>query len=201
MDKLLEDLATEIIKYPSSKGNPFTWPAPAGMQGDCMAFRARITYDFWRFFMQEGRKLLDEYNKQNGTEIKARITYDFWKFFMQEERKLLDEYNKQNGTEIKVNREKILTSKDQDRLGLYIRKMIKEEYKKNNMKGVDITLRKSLLKIGENEPMKPAVVAILLDMDLSNWNGLPLDQLLTDKEKDSTHEASGGGYSVGYGPK
>ncbi|CAJ0591370.1 unnamed protein product [Cylicocyclus nassatus] len=140
--------------YKYTHGSPFSWPVPAGNQGGLLAIRARITYDFWKFFMQDGRKNLYEYNNTNGTDIK-------------------------------ISREKTITLEDQERLGLYIRKMIKDEYRRNNKKCVEVTLKKSLLKIGDNQPVKPAIAAILLDIDIDPWSGLPLDQLLSEKEKES----------------
>ncbi|CAJ0589689.1 unnamed protein product [Cylicocyclus nassatus] len=152
IDRLLEDFATDILKY--NKPQPFSWPVPAGTHGGLLAIRARITYEFWKFFMSEGRKTLYEYNSTNGTDIK-------------------------------ISREKTITLEDQDRLGLYIRKIIKDEYKRINKKGVEVTLKKSLLKIGDYQPVKPAIAAIMLDIDIEAWSGLPLEQLLTEKEKES----------------
>ncbi|VDK83018.1 unnamed protein product [Cylicostephanus goldi] len=33
--------------------------------------------------------------------------------------------------------------------------------------------------------MKPAIAAIVLNLDLEGWSGLPLEELLTEKEKNS----------------
>ncbi|CAJ0591205.1 unnamed protein product [Cylicocyclus nassatus] len=70
LDVLLNDFAQDIVKYPSSRGTAFTWPSPAGFYGNHMAIRARMSYDFWKHFLSEGRKALYEYNKFHGTEIK-----------------------------------------------------------------------------------------------------------------------------------
>ncbi|RCN40930.1 hypothetical protein ANCCAN_13127 [Ancylostoma caninum] len=139
LDRLLDDFARDILKYPREHPTPFSWPTTAGYYGNCMAIRTRMTYHFWRFFMQEGRKTLYEYNRRNGAEIK-------------------------------INREKTITLQDQDRMGLFIRKYIRAEYNKVNKKGVDVTMRKGLLKIGEHPPMKPSVIAVLLDINLKGRN-------------------------------
>ncbi|CAJ0594369.1 unnamed protein product [Cylicocyclus nassatus] len=154
MDKLLEDLSTDIIRYPTSKGAAFSWPAPAGISGGILAIRARVTYDFWKFFMMEGRKNLYEYNSKNGTDIK-------------------------------ISRERTLPLEDQDRLGLFIRRSIRDAYTRANKKCVEISLRKSMIKIGDNNPLKPAIAAIVLNLDLTAWSGLPIEELLTEKEKNS----------------
>ncbi|CAJ0591083.1 unnamed protein product [Cylicocyclus nassatus] len=109
LDRLLEDFTSDILKY--THGSPFSWPVPAGNQGGLLAIRARITYDFWKFFMQDGRKNLYEYNNTNGTDIK-------------------------------ISREKTITLEDQERLGLYIRKRIKDEYRRINKKCIEVTLKK-----------------------------------------------------------
>ncbi|CAJ0592741.1 unnamed protein product [Cylicocyclus nassatus] len=119
MDNLLEDLSTDIIRYPTSKGAAFSWPAPAGISGGILAVRARVTYAFWKFFMMEGRKNLYEYNSKNGTDIK-------------------------------ISRERTLPLEDQDRLGLFIRRSIRDAYARANEKCVDISLRKSMIKFGDN---------------------------------------------------
>lgn len=33
------------------------------------------------------------------------------------------------------------------------------------------------------QPMKPAVAAIRLNVDMSDWNGTPLEEMLNDKER------------------
>ncbi|EYB91968.1 hypothetical protein Y032_0200g1709 [Ancylostoma ceylanicum] len=69
-DRLLEHLAKVITKYQGdNKPMPFTWPAPAGEYNGMTAYRAKVSYEYWRFFMSEGRKRLMEYNKENGCRI------------------------------------------------------------------------------------------------------------------------------------
>ncbi|CAJ0593203.1 unnamed protein product [Cylicocyclus nassatus] len=113
----------------------------------------------------------------------ARITFDFWRTFMAEGRKTLYENNSKNGTDIKIIRERTLSLEDQDRLGLFIRKSIKDACARKNKKCIDITLKKSLIKIGNNEPVNPAVASVLLNLDLSSWTGLPVEELLSKQEK------------------
>ncbi|CAJ0593201.1 unnamed protein product [Cylicocyclus nassatus] len=138
MDRLLEDLSTDILRYPTSKGNPFSWPAPAGISGGILAIRARITFDFRRIFMADGRKTLCENNSKKRNRYKDN---------------------------------------------LFIRNSIKDAYARENKKCIDITSKKSLIKIGNNEPVKPAVASVLLNLDLSSWTGLPIKELLSKQEK------------------
>ncbi|KAL6729562.1 hypothetical protein Aduo_000606 [Ancylostoma duodenale] len=51
-DRLLEHLARVITKY-QGDGHPmpFTWPAPAGEHAGIPAYRARVSYPFWRYFV------------------------------------------------------------------------------------------------------------------------------------------------------
>ncbi|WKY01078.1 hypothetical protein Q1695_015238 [Nippostrongylus brasiliensis] len=71
-DEILQSFATNVIQYPSERPSPFSWPTQAGRTRSGIALRARVTYDFWRYFMKTGRKHLDAYNKEKKTEI--RIT-------------------------------------------------------------------------------------------------------------------------------
>ncbi|RCN26096.1 hypothetical protein ANCCAN_28184 [Ancylostoma caninum] len=120
-DRILQELAVDILKYPREKPIAFSWPTAAGMTGNILAIRAKISYDFWRFFITEGRGLLAEYNKTNNLDIR-------------------------------INREQTLTVSDNERLG---------------------------------ESMTPTMAAVQFGINLEAWNGLPLDDLLTQKEKDA----------------
>ncbi|VDK60373.1 unnamed protein product [Cylicostephanus goldi] len=116
--------------------------------------------------------------------IRVKISYSFWKYFMTTGRKYLFEHNKSNGTNIVISREKTITLQDEDRLGLYIRKTLRELYASKNKRCPDISMRRSTLKIGNYEPMKPALAAILMDIDLKGWGGLPIISLLSDEDKE-----------------
>ncbi|CAJ0588300.1 unnamed protein product [Cylicocyclus nassatus] len=100
-----------------NKPQLFSWPVPDGTHGGLLAIRARISYEFWKFFMSEGRKTLYEYNSTNGTDI--------------------------------------------------------------NLKGKDHHIGGS----GQTRPVKPAIAAIMLDIDTEAWSGLPIEQLLSEKER------------------
>ncbi|KAL6726422.1 hypothetical protein Aduo_016677 [Ancylostoma duodenale] len=153
-DRILQELAVDILKYPKEKPIAFSWPTAAGMTGNILAIRAKISYDFWRFFITEGRGLLAEYNKTNNLDIR-------------------------------INREQTLTVSDNERLGLYIRKFIKEAHVRGNRKCPDITFKKGILNIGKEYSMTPTMAAVQFGINLEAWNGLPLDDLLTQKEKDA----------------
>ncbi|WKY06800.1 hypothetical protein Q1695_006743 [Nippostrongylus brasiliensis] len=55
-DQLLQDFSTKIVEYPEDKLNAFSWPVQAGATQTGPAIRARVTYDFWKFFMRTGQK-------------------------------------------------------------------------------------------------------------------------------------------------
>ncbi|VDP62575.1 unnamed protein product [Heligmosomoides polygyrus] len=68
-DVLLEEFAKEILGYPRDQPSPFSWPTNAGTYANHTAIRVRITYEFWKFFMKDGRKRLYEHNRTNGSRI------------------------------------------------------------------------------------------------------------------------------------
>ncbi|VDO47257.1 unnamed protein product [Heligmosomoides polygyrus] len=103
---------------------------------------------------------------------------------MKEGRKRLYEYNGTNGTRIIITREKTMSVQEQDRLGLYIRKMIRLACEHNKTKIPEVVMAKGQLRIGALMPMKPAIAAIKLNVNMNDWNGTPLESMLTDKEKE-----------------
>ncbi|KAK6048473.1 hypothetical protein COOONC_14022, partial [Cooperia oncophora] len=70
-ERLLAHLANVIIGYPSdsSKLSAFTWPTSAGIHDGIAAIRAKVSYDFWEYFMSERKHKLSDYNSANGTKI------------------------------------------------------------------------------------------------------------------------------------
>ncbi|EYC11497.1 hypothetical protein Y032_0050g1943 [Ancylostoma ceylanicum] len=68
-EKLLNAFARDVLKYPEEKHAPFSWPVPAGFQRGVQAYRARVDYTFWIYFLTKGRKLLIEHNKNEGKRI------------------------------------------------------------------------------------------------------------------------------------
>ncbi|CAJ0603476.1 unnamed protein product [Cylicocyclus nassatus] len=69
-NRVLADFAHNILKYPSDKPLPFSWPTGAGVFKGISAIRARISYDCWRYFLSEGRNHLSTYNATNKKDIK-----------------------------------------------------------------------------------------------------------------------------------
>ncbi|KAK6045039.1 hypothetical protein COOONC_17456 [Cooperia oncophora] len=77
LDRLLAHFAHSILGYSESKTAAFTWPVIAGLHrgipairmGDLEIIQAKVSYDFWRYFMSEGRKKLSQYNKEKGSKI------------------------------------------------------------------------------------------------------------------------------------
>ncbi|KAL6723837.1 hypothetical protein Aduo_018798 [Ancylostoma duodenale] len=141
-DRLLEHLAKVITRY-SGEGRPmpFTWPAPAGEHSRIPAYRVKVSYEYWRYFMGEGRRKLQEYNKENNCKIE-------------------------------INKEQTLL----------LRKKITALYKNQNKKVPEMSVKKGRLNIGRELSLKPAVAAIKLRIDLSEWQKTPLVELLSDSE-------------------
>ncbi|KAL6739436.1 hypothetical protein Aduo_012890 [Ancylostoma duodenale] len=69
LDKLLRELAVTITKYPDGKATAFSWPTGTGTCRDIPAIRASVSYEFWSYSMSEGRKRLNEYNREHNTKI------------------------------------------------------------------------------------------------------------------------------------
>ncbi|KAK6028111.1 hypothetical protein OSTOST_05851 [Ostertagia ostertagi] len=154
-DTLLNYLATVIIEYKAENHSlPFTWPTGAGKYKGIPAIRAKVGYEFWRYFIKEGRKKLSEYNKSNGTHIA-------------------------------ILRELPSRTKDEDNLGLLLRKKIADVYKCAKKEVPAMCVKKGVLSIGQNIEMKSAVAAIKFGFDLPEWKGLTFVEMLTgDDRKD-----------------
>lgn len=148
---MLQDFATKIVGYPVDRPAPFSWPVQAGFTNSGPAIRARVSYDFWKYFMKNGRRNLEAYNKANNKEIR-------------------------------ISREKTKLLQEHESLGLYIRKRIREASQKAGVP-VDVTIVKGLMRIGAEQPMKPTTAAIKLNIDMSQWNGSSLEELLSPQER------------------
>ncbi|RCN25340.1 hypothetical protein ANCCAN_28949 [Ancylostoma caninum] len=153
-DKVLNEFAVDVLKYPKEKALAFAWPTAAGQTGSIVAMRAKVSYDFWRHFITEGRGLLAEYNKNNSLDIR-------------------------------IQREQTLHVSDTERLGLFIRRFIREAYNKANRKCPDILFKKGILQIGKEYHMTPTMAAYQFGINLEEWNGLPLEELFTPKESEA----------------
>ncbi|WKY02642.1 hypothetical protein Q1695_016144 [Nippostrongylus brasiliensis] len=154
LDSILEELSNEVLGYPKDQGKAFSWPAPAGVSDGVPAYRAQVSYEFWKYFIRFGRRKLFEYNEKNSAMIR-------------------------------LTKEKTLTLQEQDRLGLFLRKKLKQAYLNAKIRAPEISLVKGLLKIGDEVPQRPAVLAVKLNVDLSEWNGSALEDLLTNSEKEA----------------
>ncbi|KAL6739002.1 hypothetical protein Aduo_012495 [Ancylostoma duodenale] len=104
LDRLLDDFARDILKYPSEHATPFSWPTGAGFYGNHLAIRAQKT----------------------------------------------------------------LSLQDQDRLGLYVRKTIRNAYTQIKQPGVEVTLKKGFLKIGEHPHGMDCLWNMLTEADKSS---------------------------------
>ncbi|WKX95995.1 hypothetical protein Q1695_012447 [Nippostrongylus brasiliensis] len=120
----------------------------------------------------------------NSPAIRAKITYDFWKHFLKVGRKNLFEHNRRNGTDIRISREKTISLQEMDRLGLYIRKKIRQEYAKQGTVGKEISLVKGMLRIGDDMTLRPTVAAVKLGINMDEWTGTPLMDMLNKTEKE-----------------
>ncbi|VDL74988.1 unnamed protein product [Nippostrongylus brasiliensis] len=119
-----------------------------------------------------------------GPAIRAKMSYTFWRHFMKSGRRKLYDYNRKHNTEIKIIREKTKPVMDQEKLGLYIRKKIREAYQKANKKGVEVTIIKGKIVMGKEEPMRPTVAAVRLGLSMDDWQGEPLESMFSKHEKE-----------------
>ncbi|VDL81138.1 unnamed protein product [Nippostrongylus brasiliensis] len=101
---------------------------------------------------------------------------------MKSGRRKLEAYNRTNGTEIRITREKTKKVQDQESLSLYIRRQLKESLSKSGSK-TEVSIVRGMLKIGTDQPIKPSVAAVKLNIDMSNWKGPSLEEMLSDKER------------------
>ncbi|CAJ0591301.1 unnamed protein product [Cylicocyclus nassatus] len=153
-DRVLLDFSNNILKYPKDKPIAFSWSTAAGISKEITAIRAKITYDFWRFFLTEGRQHLAEYNIENHTDIR-------------------------------ISKEQTIKVSDTEKLGLYLRKFIREMHLLSRRKCPEILYKKGMLHIGKEHVLSPAMAAFRFDVNLDAWIGLPLENLFTPKEKES----------------
>ncbi|KHJ82145.1 hypothetical protein OESDEN_18163, partial [Oesophagostomum dentatum] len=68
---------------------------------------------------------------------------------------------------------------------LYVRKFIKNAHVLANRKCPDITFKKGILQIGKDHTLTPTMAVVLFNINMEEWNGLPLECLLTNHEKES----------------
>ncbi|KAL6742021.1 hypothetical protein Aduo_015221 [Ancylostoma duodenale] len=153
LDRLLRELSLNITKYPEGRPPAFSWPTGAGVSRDLPAYRACVSYDYWCYFMSEGRKRLNEYNREQNLRIE-------------------------------INKEVTQKISDERNLGLLLRKKIKEAYLAAKKKVPDMSVKKERLHIGNELVLKPSLAAIKLNADLSDWEGLPVREMLTEEERE-----------------
>lgn len=66
--KFLED----VVKYSNTNDSyPLTWPTPTGRNGNLFNFRVKMTNAFWNYFMGDGKRKLQEYNRRNGASVRV----------------------------------------------------------------------------------------------------------------------------------
>ncbi|KAK5971978.1 hypothetical protein GCK32_010004 [Trichostrongylus colubriformis] len=162
-DRLLAHLANVITGYTCENKSAFTWPTSAGTYKGIAAIRAKVSYEFWKYFMSEGRKKLAEYNKNHGTKIS-------------------------------ILKELTLKSMDENNLGLLIRKKLNGMYAREGLKGPEMFVRRGCIHIGKDLVLKPSVAAIRLNLALPEWKGLPVEELLNERDK---HELKIGNIKYG----
>ncbi|KAK6056962.1 hypothetical protein COOONC_05523 [Cooperia oncophora] len=69
LDRLVAYLANIITGYSANTDNAFSWPTYAGVSGNIPAYRAKVSYKYWKYFMAEERRKPADYNKEHGTKI------------------------------------------------------------------------------------------------------------------------------------
>ncbi|CAJ0595381.1 unnamed protein product [Cylicocyclus nassatus] len=117
--------------------------------------------------------------------IRAKISYDCWRHFLSVGRNNLAEYNSTHNEDIRIVREQTVKVSDQERLGLYIRKFIKDVHVAARRKCPEIVFKKSMLHIGREYSMTPTMAAYRFNINFDQWSGLPLEALFSPSEKES----------------
>ncbi|KAL6742941.1 hypothetical protein Aduo_016034 [Ancylostoma duodenale] len=72
---------------------------------------------------------------------------------------------------------------DERNLGLLLRKKIREAYTAAKKKVPEMSVKRDRLHIGVELIIKPSIAAIKPDADLSDWEGTPVRELLTEEER------------------
>ncbi|VDO26111.1 unnamed protein product [Heligmosomoides polygyrus] len=105
-------------------------------------------------------------------------------------RRRLYEYNKKNDTDIRIIREKTKPVMDQEKLGLFIRKTLREAYHAAKIKGEEVNLIKGKIVIGKEQPMRPTTAAVKLNLNMTAWQGEPLESMLCKQEKEDIEKGA-----------
>ncbi|CAJ0604803.1 unnamed protein product [Cylicocyclus nassatus] len=172
------------------------WVRITGLKNPYRKKLDRLLDDFGKDVLKVPEELKDWFawpapagKKGDILAIRVQISYKFWKYFISTGKNNLYEYNHKNGEDINVAREKTLSLTDQDRLGLYMRRIVKQKYLEKG-KNVEISYRRGMIKIGKSDPVKPAMAVYVYDIDINDWNGVPIDTLLSEEEKKSIEGCS-----------
>ncbi|VDP51885.1 unnamed protein product [Heligmosomoides polygyrus] len=121
--------------------------------------------------------------------IRAKMCYEFWRFFMKSGRRRLYEYNKKNSTDIGIVRVETKPVMDQEKLGLTIRKTLREAWHAAKIKG-DENLIKGKIVIGKEQPMCSTTAAVKLNLNMSAWQGEPLVSMQCKQEKEDIEKGA-----------
>ncbi|XGW08683.1 hypothetical protein V3C99_011193 [Haemonchus contortus] len=160
-DKLsMKELATkflnEIIMYDrTSDANPLSWLRSAGNNSGTSSFRAEMSSTFWDFYLEKGRKNLNDYNRKHLTNI--RII---------------------RGQTIKVGDLENLSLYLRKRIRSFCidtKRRPPEILIKNGV---------LIMKNGLNEKrMRCTELAIKLGWSYEDWNGIPIKELMSEEER------------------
>ncbi|KAK6046573.1 hypothetical protein COOONC_15921 [Cooperia oncophora] len=168
LDRLLSYLSNTITGYTGTE-NAFTWPTFAGVSGGIPA-----------------RKFLTRIGDTSCLRVAEGLL----------------KHNKEQGTKIAVIKEQILRNQDSNNFGyvelafvvqmLVMHMLILACWSGKNythcmlqrkVKAPEISVKRGLLHIGKNMIVKPSIVAISLNLVLSEWKGLPPEELLSESER------------------
>ncbi|WKY12086.1 hypothetical protein Q1695_003563 [Nippostrongylus brasiliensis] len=102
------------------------------------------------------------------------MCYDFWNYFLKNGRRKLSNYNQKNNLEIRIIREKTRTVQEIERLGLFLRKTLRESFERHYVRGQYVNILKGEIKIGTLEPSSAGLTngghAIRAKMCYDFWN-------------------------------
>ncbi|VDL79854.1 unnamed protein product [Nippostrongylus brasiliensis] len=69
-NKVMEEIVKVVVYTNGEDKEPLSWPSLIGNNGATFGLRVKVSYPFWQYFKAEGRKVLLDFNKKNGTRIR-----------------------------------------------------------------------------------------------------------------------------------